>query len=218
MIIPEEGLILNVFKPAGITSFGVVQKIRQQLKVKKIGHAGTLDPMAEGVLIILVGKAAKRQDEFMQLEKTYSAGILLGTETDSFDITGNIIRLEDYAQVTKDRLVAVLELFKGEIEQVPPMFSAVKVGGKRLYKLARQGMEVERKPRLVRIQDIHLQSWDPPRFKIEVRCSKGTYIRSLAHDIGRELGCGACMESLNRTSIGDYNIDDALKIQEITID
>jgi tRNA pseudouridine55 synthase len=218
MIVPPEGLVLNIYKPQGITSFGVVSRVRKKLNVKKVGHAGTLDPMAEGTLIVLVGKATKRASEFSTLDKEYRAGILLGKKTDTYDVTGKIIGTGDTSGVNIDRLKAAISEFCGEIEQVPPMYSALKVDGKRLYKLAREGMEIERKSRNITIHQIKLERWENPRLEITVRCSKGTYIRSLAHDLGETLGCGGCLETLVRTAVGSYRIEDALRLDEITLD
>ena len=214
--IPPEGLILNVYKPAGMTSFDVVRWVRRRLKVKKVGHGGTLDPIAEGVLLIMVGKATKRANELSSLDKTYAARILLGRKTDTYDITGAVLAEFDTNHLECDDIEGVLHNFVGEIEQVPPMFSAIKVNGKRLYKLARRGIQVERKPRKITIYDIRLKSWANPGMLVIVHCSKGTYIRSLANDIGDMLGCGGCMESLVRTRIGGYRVENSIRLEDIT--
>ena len=218
MIVPPEGLILNVCKPQGITSFGVVRKIKHALSVKKVGHAGTLDPMAEGVLIVMVGKATKRAVEFESLTKEYDALIRLGISTDTYDITGNILSERDCSHISEDTINSALRDFIGEIEQIPPMYSALKIDGRKLYKLARQGIELERKPRRIKIDHIGLTDFNLPCFRIEVTCSKGTYIRSIAHDLGEKLGCGACLQELKRTAIGDFRIEDSLKLDEIYLD
>ena len=218
MIVPPEGLVLNVFKPAGITSFGVVSRIRRRLGVKKVGHAGTLDPMAEGVLLILVGKATKKAGELSSLDKVYQAGILLGVSTDTYDITGNVSDNKNPELIERSDIETLLAEFTGEIEQVPPMFSALKVDGERLYKIARKGVVLDRKARRVIIQAINLDYWDNPHLMITVRCSKGTYIRSLAHDLGERLGCGACLESLLRTAVGEYRVENSLKIEDVRRD
>ena len=217
MIVPPEGLILNVYKPPGITSFGAVRKIRHALKVKKVGHAGTLDPMAEGVLIVMVGKATKRAVEFESLTKKYDALIRLGISTDTYDITGNVLSEKDCSKISRETIESALRDFIGEIDQIPPMYSALKIDGQKLYKLARQGIVVERKPRRIIIDDIRLTEFNPPSFRIEVACSKGTYIRSIAHDLGEKLGCGGCLEELKRTAIGSFRIEDSLKLDEIQL-
>ena len=218
MIVPPEGLVLNIYKPQGLTSFGVVSRVRKKLNIKKVGHAGTLDPMAEGTLIVLVGKATKKASEFSALDKEYRAGILLGEKTDTYDVTGKALGSGDTSGVSLSRLQDALNEFSGEIEQVPPMFSALKVDGKRLYKLAREGVEIERKSRRITIHQIKLERWENPRLEITVRCSKGTYIRSLAHDLGEKLGCGGCLETLVRTAVGSYRVEDAMRLEEITLD
>ncbi|MBL7191872.1 tRNA pseudouridine(55) synthase TruB [bacterium] len=215
MIIPPEGLILNVYKPPGLTSFDVVRIIRRRLNIKKAGHGGTLDPIAEGVLLILLGKATKRAGELLGLDKKYRAGILLGKETDTYDITGKVISEQNCSAVTLELLDRVIAKFTGKIEQIPPMFSAVKVEGRKLYKLARKGIEIERAPRTVNIYTITITGWSPPHLQIDVHCSKGTYIRTLAHDIGAELECGACMDSLIRTSIGGYKVEESIRLDDI---
>ena len=213
--IPPEGLILNVYKPAGMTSFDVVRQVRRRLKVKKVGHGGTLDPIAEGVLLIMAGNATKRANELSSLDKTYAAGILLGRKTDTYDTTGVVLAESDTDNIEYEDIERELQNFIGEIEQVPPMFSAIKIDGKRLYKLARRGIQVERKPRKITIYDIRLKSWMNPSMLIVVHCSKGTYIRSLAEDIGDRLGCGGCMESLVRTRIGDYRVEDSIRLEDM---
>ena len=217
MIIPPEGAILNVFKPQGVTSFDVVRQVRRKLGVKKVGHGGTLDPVAEGVLIILVGKATKRSNELMALEKEYRAGILLGITSDTDDITGNLLNEKPVPDFDKSDIENALDDFRGEIEQVPPMYSALKVKGQRLYKLARKGIEIEREPRKVSVYDIGIEDWRNPHLVLTVRCSRGTYIRSLARDLGDKLGCGGTMESLVRTRIGDYRVEETLKLQDLEI-
>lgn len=215
MKIPSEGAILNVYKPAGITSFDVIRILRRKLGLKKIGHGGTLDPIAEGVLIILAGKATKKSDDLIGLPKSYRAGLLLGVETDSYDISGKVVKETEAGGILPEEIEKVIAGFRGEIEQVPPMFSALKVKGKKLYELARKGIEIERQPRKVSIDRLDILEYSNPRLQIDVDCSKGTYIRSLAHDIGRELGCGACMESLIRTRVGDYRVEDSLRLDDI---
>lgn len=215
MIVPPEGLVLNIYKPGGITSFGVVSRVRSRLKVKKAGHGGTLDPMAEGVLIVLVGKATKLAAELSALQKEYRAVILLGRTTDTYDITGETVDEQEPPELSAETVQSALNDFTGEIDQIPPMFSALKVDGQRLYKLARKGMVIEREPRRVTIHSLRLDAFEHPRLSITVCCSKGTYIRSLADDIGRRLGTGGCLESLLRTRVGDYKVEDSLRMEDI---
>lgn len=206
--------IINVYKEKGFTSHDVVAKMRGILKQKKIGHTGTLDPMAEGVLPVCLGKATKLCDMLTDKTKTYEAVLLLGRETDTQDTTGEILAeypvTADEAQVKE----AVLS-FLGHYDQIPPMYSALKVDGKKLYELARAGKEVERKARPVEILDIHVDRIELPRVTMTVTCSKGTYIRTLCYDIGRKLGCGGCMESLLRTQVSGFCLKDSLTLTQI---
>jgi len=206
--------IINVYKEKGFTSHDVVAKMRGILKQKKIGHTGTLDPMAEGVLPVCLGKATKLCDMLTDKTKTYEAVLLLGRETDTQDTTGEILAeypvMADVAQVKE----AVLSFF-GHYDQIPPMYSALKVDGKKLYELARAGKEVERKARPVEILDIHVDRIELPRVTMTVTCSKGTYIRTLCYDIGRKLGCGGCMESLLRTQVSEFCLKDSLTLTQI---
>jgi len=208
--------IINVYKEKGFTSHDVVAKLRGILKMKKIGHTGTLDPDAEGVLPICVGKATKLCEFLLEKSKTYRAVVLLGIVTDTQDVTGTV--LEEHEKiVSRDKIVQVIESFVGGYDQIPPMYSALKVNGKKLYEYARQGIEVERKSRFVKLDKIDILdiSDDLMRITIDVHCSKGTYIRTLCHDIGEKLGCGACMESLLRTQVEQYSLDEALKLSDI---
>ena len=206
--------IINVYKEKGFTSHDVVAKMRGILKQKKIGHTGTLDPMAEGVLPVCLGKATKLCDMLTDKTKTYEAVLLLGRETDTQDTTGEILAeypvMADESQVKE----AVLS-FLGHYDQIPPMYSALKVDGKKLYELARAGKEVERKARPVEILDIHVDRIELPRVTMTVTCSKGTYIRTLCYDIGRKLGCGGCMESLLRTQVSGFCLKDSLTLTQI---
>lgn len=206
--------IINVYKEKGFTSHDVVAKMRGILKQKKIGHTGTLDPMAEGVLPVCLGKATKLCDMLTDKTKTYEAVLLLGRETDTQDTTGEI--LAEYPVTTDEAQVkeAVLSFF-GHYDQIPPMYSALKVDGKKLYELARAGKEVERKARPVEILDIHVDRIELPRVTMTVTCSKGTYIRTLCYDIGRKLGCGGCMESLLRTQVSGFCLKDSLTLTQI---
>ena len=206
--------IFNIDKPMDWTSFDVVRKIRYATQIKKVGHAGTLDPFATGVLLVLTGKNTKRQNEFMDMPKTYEAELLLGNQTDTGDRTGKIIESIDVPVLDESMILGALNQFQGEIEQIPPMYSAKKVDGQTLYKLARQGKVVERKPSLIQIYGIELLQWSNTQINIRVNCGRGTYIRVLAEDIGRKLGTVAHVKELKRIAIGDYSIEDALSIPE----
>ena len=206
--------IIIIDKPAGWTSQDVVAKLRGVLREKRIGHGGTLDPMATGVLPVFVGRATRAVEFFEHAEKEYVAGLRLGVVTNTQDSTGEILSQQDVC-VTKERLLAVLEQFKGAQEQVPPMYSAVKIGGKKLYEMARQGKTVERKPRTIEIFELELLDGGGAEFSIRVKCSKGTYIRTLCHDIGQALGCGGCMSALRRTSAGCYDLSQAVTLEEV---
>ena len=206
--------ILNVYKESGYTSFDVVAKLRGILHIKKIGHTGTLDPMATGVLVVCIGKATKLVEQLSDHDKQYETKMLLGTETDTQDLTGNVISKSE-GQVTKEDIRAAAALYVGEIQQIPPMYSAIKVNGKKLYELARKGIEVERKARTVEIYAIEIVKIQLPEVTMRVSCSKGTYIRTLCSDIGKKLGCGACMKSLERLQVGEFSLDHAYTLDEI---
>ncbi len=206
--------IININKPMEWTSFDVVKKIRSATRIKKVGHAGTLDPFATGVLIVLTGKNTKRQSEFMAMPKTYVAEIKLGHLMDTGDRTGKIIESLPVPKLDEEQIIAALDVFQGEIQQIPPMYSAKKIKGQTLYKLARQGKSVERQPSTITIHSIELLSFDDDRLSLKVNCGRGTYIRVLAEDIARELGTLAYVEELTRTAIGNYRIEDALSIPE----
>jgi len=210
-----EGLII-VNKPQDWTSFDVVAKIRNLTKVKKVGHSGTLDPMATGVLPIFLGKATKSIKYFLNGDKGYAAEMTLGVKTDSGDATGKPVMTNDKLNMTNEGII--IETFKkyiGEIEQVPPMFSAKKVNGQRLYKLARKGIEIKREPKKVIIHDLRITNITGPRVSFKVVCSKGTYIRQLAVDIGDDLGCGAHLSKLTRTYAHPFHISQALNMDTI---
>lgn len=211
----ERGETLNVFKPAGWTSFDVVKKVRNLLGVRKVGHAGTLDPFATGVLLICTGKATKKVPELMELEKEYVGVIELGRTTDTLDVTGTILEERPVPAVTLGEAREVVAGFVGHILQVPPAFSALKVKGRRMYKLARQGKAVEAEPRPVEIFDIQVEDLSLPRMTIRVRCGKGTYIRALARDIGEALGTVAYLFGLERTAVGPYRVEHALRLEEL---
>ena len=211
--------IINVYKEKGFTSHDVVARLRGILHQKKIGHTGTLDPEAVGVLPVCLGKATKVCDLLTNKDKTYRAVCRLGVSTDTQDMTGEILKKGDYSGVTQERLTEVLEGFVGDQLQVPPMYSALKVNGKKLYELAREGKTVERKPRTIRIHSINLIEYRQMEglFTMDVTCSKGTYVRTLCHDIGEKLGCFGAMESLQRTRVGVFTLENALTLEQIEV-
>lgn len=209
--------ILLIDKPQGWTSHDVVGKLRGLLRERRIGHSGTLDPMATGLLVVFVGRAT-RAVEFAESDaKQYLAGLRLGIETDTQDITGNVLR-QTNRTVTHEELQAILPRFTGQINQIPPMYSAIKVNGQKLYDIARRGGEVERKPRQITIHSLELadnSGLEPGDFCLDVTCSKGTYIRTLCQDIGQALGTGGTMSSLRRVRAGGFHLRDALTIQQV---
>lgn len=206
--------VLIVRKEKGYTSHDVVAKLRGILRIKKIGHTGTLDPEAEGVLPVVLGKATKLVEFLTEKEKTYEAVMRLGIETDTQDMTGTAVKTLPVI-VTEKQIREAAEGFLGEQKQIPPMYSALKVGGKKLYELAREGITVERKPRTVYFYEIRILEVNLPLVRFSVTCSKGTYIRTLCHDIGRALGCGGCMEALLRTRSGRFTLEESLSLDEI---
>ena len=208
--------IINIYKEAGFTSHDVVAKLRGILKQKKIGHTGTLDPEAVGVLPVCLGKGTKVCDLLTDKDKVYEAVMRLGVVTDTQDMTGRILK-ESPVHVTREELEAVLSQFLGEYDQIPPMYSALKVQGKKLYELAREGQVIERKPRRVQILGLELLKMEEDGIHVHMRvhCSKGTYIRTLCHDIGERLGCGAAMEKLVRTQVGVFKIEDAMTLAQV---
>lgn len=206
--------ILNIYKEAGFTSHDVVAKLRGILKQKKIGHTGTLDPDAEGVLPVCVGNATKLCGLLTEKEKTYEAVLLLGRETDTQDISGKILRTAE-VNADSEAVRKALESFRGSYDQVPPMYSALKVNGRKLYELAREGKEVERKVRTVFLREISISRIQLPEVYFTVTCSSGTYIRTLCRDIGEKLGCGGCMESLRRTRVDRFDIEDSLRLAQV---
>ncbi len=207
--------IVIVDKPAGWTSQDVVSKLRGVFKTRRIGHGGTLDPMATGVLPVFVGRATRGVEFFEHAEKTYEAVLQLGITTDTEDTTGTVLETKPVA-VTEEQLLSVLQQFRGEIEQIPPMYSALKVNGQKLYDLARQGKQVERKARKITVFQLECLSFEGNTAKLLVHCSKGTYIRTLCKDIGQALGCGGCMAALCRVKAGAYAIDRAVSMEELT--
>ena len=208
-----DGLI-NVYKERGFTSHDVVAKLRGILKQKKIGHTGTLDPEAEGVLPVCLGKATKVCELLTDKDKTYQAVLLLGMETDTQDTTGTVTARAPVTASEEDVREAV-QSFTGSYDQIPPMYSALKINGKKLYDLARAGKEVERKARTVQIHEIRIEEIALPRVTMTVTCSKGTYIRTLCYDIGRKLGCGGCMEKLLRTRVERFTLEEAYTLSQI---
>lgn len=209
----EAGAILNFNKPEGKSSFWLVKKVRKIVKTK-VGHAGTLDPFAEGVLLICTGQATKQVSKLMNLPKEYIGEIELGIETDTDDRTGQIINQQEVPDLNQPDFEKVCKSFIGDIYQIPPMFSAKKIGGKRLYHIARKGRVIEREPKLVHIDNIQVLSYKIPIAKIKVTCSKGTYIRALARDIGQKIGCGGNLKSLVRTKVGAYKVQDSLTLSQ----
>lgn len=208
--------IINIYKEVGFTSHDVVAKLRGILKQKKIGHTGTLDPEAVGVLPVCLGKGTKVCDLLTDKDKVYETVMRLGVVTDTQDMTGRVLK-ESPVQVSREALEVVLEQFRGDYSQIPPMYSALKVQGKKLYELAREGQVIERKPRQVKILDLELLEFEADGIHVHMRvhCSKGTYIRTLCHDIGEKLGCGAAMEKLTRIQVGVFKIEDALTLAEV---
>ncbi len=208
-----DGIVI-VDKPQGWTSQDVTAKLRGVFQTRRIGHGGTLDPMATGVLPVFVGRATRGVEFFEHAEKTYETVLQLGITTDTEDITGTVLTQCD-AFVTGQMLEETLQKFRGEIMQVPPMYSALKINGQKLCDLARKGREVERQPRPITIHELTLLGMDAEGIRLRVRCSKGTYIRTLCKDIGQALGCGGCMKSLRRVSAGEYTIDEAIPLQTL---
>lgn len=207
------GVIL-IDKHEGVTSYRIIQILRKMFNTKKVGHTGTLDPLATGVLPVLLGRAVKLADFLLSEDKEYEAVIRLGIETDTEDVTGEVLRETDIIPCEKDVLAAASS-FIGDYEQVPPMYSALKVGGRKLVDIAREGGEVERQARTVNIKKLECEKLSERDYRLKVSCSKGTYIRTLAADIGKALGCGAAMASLRRTRAGDFDISDAYTIEDL---
>lgn len=212
----EQGQVILIDKPLEWTSFDVVQKLRSITKVKKIGHAGTLDPLATGLLIICTGKFTKRINEFMAQEKEYTGTFTLGATTPTFDLESAPVNSKPFEHLTDDEIKKATAAFTGLIQQIPPAHSAIKVRGVRVYELARQGLEVKLEPRQVTIHTFEIKKIELPVIHFRVVCSTGTYIRSLANDFGAALGCGGYMSSLCRTRIGDSLLQDALTLKVIS--
>lgn len=210
------GQVILIDKPVNWTSFDVVAKIRRLIKVKKVGHAGTLDPLATGLLIVCTGKLTKEISKYQEQRKKYSGVITLGKSSPSMDMATEITGNGVTENLTEEKIIKVRNKFLGKIEQVPPMFSAIKHKGKSLYKLARKGKEVEREPRHVEIYSFDITKFDLPDIHFEITCSKGTYIRVIANDFGNELGCGGVLSALRRTEIGEYKVNEACSINEFS--
>lgn len=204
-----------VDKPSEMTSHDVVELIRKNFGIKKVGHAGTLDPMVTGVLVVLIGSATKLSSRFTNDDKEYEATLILGKKTDSGDAQGKVLSVGDYGNLAEAQIRDTFEAFKGRIEQVPPMFSALRFKGKRLYELARRGREVPRKARVVHIKELKIENISIPRVDFSVVCSKGTYIRKLCDDIGDRLGCGGYLFYLRRLRSGEFTLDRATGIERL---
>ncbi len=207
--------IVNVWKPIGWTSFDVVKKIRGYVKPSKVGHAGTLDPFAEGVLVICIGRMTKKVESLMDHEKEYVATIQLGAETDTLDTKGKVIKEAKITPLSNKKIESLLSTFLGESDQIPPMYSALKVNGKRLYKLAREGKVIERKPRKITITEIELLDNNKDSLKIRVKCGRGTYIRVLASDIANAMNTVGFLKSLVRTQVGDFKQEDSIPVENV---
>ncbi|MBU2564090.1 tRNA pseudouridine(55) synthase TruB [Patescibacteria group bacterium] len=205
-------MILNIYKPQGPTSHDIVDKVRKILKIKKVGHAGTLDPFAQGILLILTEKDTKKQSKFLNLDKTYIGTLELGKISDTYDIEGKIQKI-DCNIVERKKIEKILKRFIGKIKQTPPIYSAIKIKGKKAYELARKGQKPKLKKRKINIYNIELLKYKWPILEIKVKCSKGTYIRSLANDIGKKLKTGAYLKKLIRTEIGEFKIEDSINLE-----
>ena len=210
----HKGEEILIDKPFGWSSFKVVYEIRNSIGWLKIGHAGTLDPFATGLLILCTGKKTKSISEFQDLEKTYSGTITLGKATPSMDLETEILSEKPFSHITEEQIYLLKEEFTGKIMQVPPMYSAIKQNGKNLYKLARKGKTVERKPRQINISGFNITKIELPLVHFEIICSKGTYLRVIANDFGEKLGCGGVLSSLRRSKIGDFSVENALSVEE----
>jgi tRNA pseudouridine55 synthase len=208
-----EGVLL-IDKPTGLTSHDVVDRVRRKLKMKRIGHAGTLDPMATGLLIILVGKATKLSQYLMSLDKAYRGTITLGETTNTYDAEGEVMKTKPVPKISQTEVQEVLNSFVGDQYQTPPMFSAVKINGQPLYKMARKGKEVEREPRFIRISRFDITRFELPEVDFSLDCSKGTYVRSLANDIGEKIGCGGYLSALRRSASDRFSIEEAVTLED----
>jgi tRNA pseudouridine55 synthase len=212
----DAGRVLLINKPLRWTSFDVVNKLRYTLKIKKIGHAGTLDPLATGLLIICVAKMTKQIETFMGMEKEYTGTFVLGQTTPSYDLETEVSEQKDISGITPEAIASAVKSLTGKLNQLPPAHSAIKIGGKRAYKFARKGKEVELQPREVEVREFEITALRLPELQFRIVCSKGTYIRSLARDLGEKLGVGAYLSQLCRTRIGTYKLENALSIDDVT--
>lgn len=211
----EKGEVLLIDKPQTWTSFDIIKKLRYALKVKKIGHAGTLDPLATGLLIVCTGKFTKRINEYQGMDKSYEGIIEIGKTTPSYDLETEFDSETEYSGITESKLLKAAKLQTGSFDQIPPVFSAIKVDGKRAYKSARNNEELVMKSRPVHIDKFEITKIDLPEVHFKIVCSKGTYIRSMAHDFGMQLGCGGYLKYLRRTAIGDFLVEDAYDMKEL---
>jgi tRNA pseudouridine55 synthase len=207
--------ILNIDKPQWLSSHDVVARVRRICGTRRVGHAGTLDPLATGVLLVCVGRATRLSEYLMGQQKVYTATVRLGQTTNTYDAEGEVIEERPFSHITPAAIEEALNLYRGPIEQVPPIYSAIKVNGQPMYKLARAGKDVERKPRPITIYELELVDWSPPNLQLRVVCSTGTYIRSLAFDIGESLGCGGHITVLRRTAVGEFKSSDAISLEEL---
>lgn len=212
---PDPDGILLIDKPQEWTSHDAVAKIRNFFNLNKVGHGGTLDPNATGLIAVLIGRGTKLSQRVMTGDKTYEGEILFGVETNSQDTDGEVVAEKDPSGITEEQLKKEMRAAVGDQMQIPPMVSAIKKDGVPLYKLARKGQEIEREPRFVHIYKFTLNSFEPPRATFEVKCTKGTYVRTIAHDLGQRLGCGACLSQLRRTQSGDFDISKAWKLDDV---
>ena len=210
----KEGILI-INKPQGITSHDVVSRVRHRFDMRQVGHAGTLDPLATGVLIVLLGKSTKLFDRFVAFDKSYRATLKLGLKTTTADIMGKTIQEKTADGIDENQVKEVFKKFVGDIEQIPPMVSAVKHKGERLYKIARLGKEVERVARKVRIDELKVLKFETPAVEFFMSCSKGTYVRQLAEDVGEVLGCGACISQIERTRVGHFDIKDSVNLEDL---
>ncbi len=208
--------ILLVDKPSGMTSHDVVDRVRKASGIRRVGHTGTLDPNATGLLVLCLGKATRLSEHLTGLDKVYEGTMRLGVVTDSYDSDGLVTEEHPVPDVTSEQIQTLCDRFVGAIEQLPPMVSAVKVGGERLYKIARKGEVVERTPRKITVHEFKVLSYDKPDAQIRVRCSSGTYVRALCHDVGQLLGCGAILATLRRTHVGKHDVSEAAKLDDLT--
>lgn len=212
---PVRSGILNIDKPAGQTSHDVVQAVRRAAGIRRVGHAGTLDPMATGVLVVCLGSATRVIEEIQALPKTYRARLRLGEATETYDREGEILERHDPSGLVRDQVEAALQAYRGVIAQVPPMYSALRHEGRRLYELAREGIEVEREAREVTVSRLELVAWEPPELELDMTVSKGTYVRSIAHDLGQDLGVGAHLVALERSAIGHFEVAEAERLPRV---